>query len=156
MQTSHKQNKHYLILQIELQWRLQCASSKDALYRPVYSSEAGHTQAPSVWITRRFSLLPAHLPDQECSCLFFFQPSGMNWSAVTWKWYITGVNAKTAFIWVANVSLSLSLSTKMCPRAPCTLVTLAFLFTKIFSSSVYSPFSSYINSSKPQLCFPSQ
>lgn len=28
VQTSHKQNKHYLILQIELPWRLQCASSK--------------------------------------------------------------------------------------------------------------------------------
>lgn len=155
MQTSPKQNKHYLLLQIEQQWRLQCASLKEALYRPVYSSEARHIQTPCVWITRWISLPPAHLPDQKFSCLFFFQPSGMNWSAVTWKWYITGVKAKTAFIRVANVSLSLSPSAEMRPWAPCTLVTLAFLFTKMFFSSVYNPFSPYISSSKPQICFPS-
>lgn len=155
MQTSHKQNKHYLLLQIEQQWRLQCASLKEALYRPVYSSEAGCTQALSVWITWRIFQLPAHLPDQKFSCLFSFQPSGMNWSAVTWQWYITGVNPKTAFIWVANVSLSVSPSVEMGPWVPCTLVTLAFLFTKIFFSSVYNPFSPYINSSKPQICVPS-
>lgn len=155
MQTSHKQNKHYLLLQIEQQWRLQCASLKEALYRPVYSSQPGRTQAPSVWITWRISQLPAHLPDQKFSCLFFFQPSGMNWSAVTWKWYITEANAKTAFIRVANVSLSLCPSAEMRPWALHTLVTLAFLFTKIFFSSIYNPFSPYINSSKPQICFPS-
>lgn len=59
------------ICRIEQWWRIQCVSSKEALYLHVYHTELGQSQTPAVWITLWIFVSSAHLTDRNLFGCFF-------------------------------------------------------------------------------------